>query len=153
MNNKRGIEPMMNSLKLAWKSESSLPRVVIASSSAAYRKELAAMCRPHFKAKPAKNLHQVLNLGSPRSPEILVLDEEFPILDDVPALTRIRLHPSFRTVPIIFTTEADVSIFLRRELASCNTAILGKPIDQSRLLSMVCDFVDTDFEVDRRRAG
>lgn len=143
---------MINSLKLAWKSGLSSPRAVVASGSAAYREELAAICRPHFTVKPAKNLHQVLDLGFPRPPEILVLDEEFPVLDDVPALNRIRLHPAFRKVPIVFTTEADVPVFLRRELASCNTAILRKPINQCRLLDMVSHFVDFGLESDWRQA-
>ena len=133
---------MINPLKLAWKSGSSSPRAVVASGSAAYRDELAAMCRPYFTAKPAKNLHQVLSLGFPRPPKILVLDEEFPVLADVPALTRIRLHPAFRKVPIVFATEADVSVSLRRELTNRNTAILRKPIDQCRLLEMASHFVD-----------
>ena len=67
-------------------------------------------------------------------------------------LERTQRRVELTAAGLVFMTEADVSIFMRRELANGKTVVLRKPVDEQQILDVISHFVDADIDTAWRNA-
>ncbi len=89
----------------------------------------------------ALNGEEALKIVSSERPDLIVLDQNMPVMNGVACCAAIRRDPDLRKIPVLMTSSAvskeDRELFLR---AGCN-GFLAKPLDRQRFLSEVRAFL------------
>jgi len=90
-----------------------------------------------FQVTEASNGAEALRVAAEFQPDLIVMDLMMPVMDGFEAMRRLRLSPERNGLPIIATSaSATVEAELRSREAGASVFI-GKPIEQSVLLSAV----------------
>ena len=110
------------------------PTILIAEDNADSREVMQLLLKTRgFNVVLAENGIRALEVAVQVKPDILLIDLELPKLDGLSVTRNLRLHPVFRSVPIVIVSGHDPSRYRRDAIdAGCNEYLL-KPINFDHL--------------------
>ena len=90
----------------------------------------------------AKNGKEAIKKAELKSPDIILMDLQMPVMDGYTATRELRRIPEFADIPIIaLTASADQESVKRAMDAGC-TEHIGKPVTAKSLLSVINRYLD-----------
>lgn len=95
-------------------------------------------------------LEDIGRLEDPRTPDLIILDINMPVMDGTHFLSLLRRHPVFRSLPVVaLTTSTDVET-VRRAYDFGANAVINKVDSLDGMSQIVNTIVDFWFKVARR---
>jgi CheY-like chemotaxis protein len=95
-------------------------------------------------------LEEIGRLEDPRTPDLIILDINMPVMDGTHFLSLLRRHPVFRSLPVVaLTTSTDVET-VRRAYDFGANAVINKVDSLDGMSQIVNTIVDFWFKVARR---
>lgn len=85
---------------------------------------------------------QAISLAQDERPDLILMDMGLPVLDGWQATSRIKANPATQAIPIIALTAFAMSEDRSRSLAAGCNAYETKPINFSRLLSIMRQLIE-----------
>jgi len=118
------------------------PTILIAEDNADSREMMQLMLEAKgYQVVSAENGIRALEVAVRSRPDLLLIDLELPKLDGLSVTRNLRLHPVFKSVPILIISGHDPSRYRREAIdAGCNEYVL-KPINFDRLNQLIDRFV------------
>lgn len=96
------------------------------------------------------HLDSIGRLEDPRTPDLIILDINMPVMDGTHFLSVLRRHPVFRSLPVVaLTTSTDVDT-IRRTYDFGANAVINKVDSLDGMSQIVNTIVDFWFKVARR---
>ncbi|MES2744442.1 MAG: response regulator [Bdellovibrionota bacterium] len=109
--------------------------VLVVDDSEDMRSLLTVILGKNYKIVQAENGKVALDLLDKQDVDVIVLDENMPIMGGHECYVKLREKSNF--TPVIFCTGAPSEEFLKRELALGAFDYLAKPVDADKLLQLV----------------
>ena len=95
-------------------------------------------------------LEAIGRLEDPRTPDLIILDINMPVMDGTHFLAALRRHPVFRSLPVVaLTTSTDVDT-VRRAYDFGANAVVSKVDSLDGMSQIVNTIVDFWFKIARR---
>ncbi len=121
------------------------PTILVAEDSADAREMMRVLLESKgYQVVSAENGIRALEVAIRKRPDLLLLDLELPKLDGLAVTRNLRLHPSFKRVPILIVSGHDPSRYRQAALdAGCDDYLL-KPLNFGRLDDLLDRFVSRE---------
>lgn len=109
-------------------------------------------------ARSAKDAYGALGVDAPPDVEqrgrfdLVILDIVLPEVDGIEVCARIRVHPSYRDIPILMLSGIDDIEQLNQAFVAGANDFVSKPVDQISLLARVRSLLRLKREQERRQA-
>ena len=136
----RKTQPRVRRAISPWK-----PTILIAEDNPDSREMMQVLLETRgYQVVSAENGIHALAIALRVKPDVLLIDLELPKLDGLSVARNLRLHPAFKTIPIVILSGHDPSRYRREAIdAGCNEYLL-KPINFDHLHELLDGLVASE---------
>lgn len=127
----------MEELVTVGKCEERKKRILIVDDSAMSLRSIKATLDPTYEVSVATDGEKGLAMAKKKHPDLILLDYEMPGWDGKKTLEEIRKDEEIMDIPVMFLTGVADKEHIAAVLGMKPEGYLLKPVEQSKLLSMI----------------
>jgi len=84
---------------------------------------------------------RMFSLFDANRPDLILLDIEMPEMDGFEAITELKKHPEWKTIPVVFYSSLDDDNLHSRAFSMNAVGVIKKPMEPSQLLECVNNYI------------
>jgi chemotaxis protein histidine kinase CheA/ActR/RegA family two-component response regulator len=144
----RGAEQTETERALRFVPPKQVPRIVVADDSLSARRSLEQLMRDAgYEVDVASDGFETIAQVEARPTAVLLLDMEMPRMSGLEVARNLRNKPESRDLPILMITSRTASKHRLMAEEAGVTQVLGKPVSEDALVTLVADLIATHGQV------